>query len=357
MAQGNDQEKTEAATPKKREEARGKGQLAVSREIPSVMILLSALGVFLFGSNWIFSQLSMFMTGYLQGLDTLRIHDVNTARTLLMAVLKQMGLIFAPMALAVLVAGVMGNVIQVGWLFTTETLQPKLEKINPLSGIKRMFSLKMFIETIKAVLKVVLVGSLAYAVVKSRMGDIPGLMQMDVLHILSFVERVSLRIAFYICLALIILAVADFAFQRWQHEKDLRMTKQEVKDEQRQTMGDPKVKAKIKRLQKEMVMKRMMQAVPRADVVITNPTHLAIAVRFDPETMDAPMVLAKGAGHVARRIREIAADHDIPLVEQKPLARALFKAVEIGQFIPVELYRAVAEILAYVYRLRGKRQA
>lgn len=357
MAQGNDQEKTEPATPKKREEARNKGQLAVSREIPSVMILLSALGVFLFGGSWLFSQLSGFMTETFQGLEALRVHDVLTAQALLGDVFRRAGTMLAPVMLAVLLAGVAGNVIQVGWLVTFETLQPKLEKLNPLNGIKRMVSLKTFMETLKAVLKVVLVGGLAYAVVIRYLDDIPGLIQTDVSQIVAFTGRVSLLIAFYICLALIALAVGDFAFQRWQHEKELRMTKQEVKDEARQTMGDPKVKAKIKRLQREMAMQRMMQAVPKADVVITNPTRLAIAVRFDADTMDAPMVLAKGAGHVARRIREIAAENDIPLVEQKPLARALFKSVEIGQFIPVDLYRAVAEVLAYVYRLRGKRQA
>ena len=357
MAQGNDQEKTEPATSKKREEARNKGQVAVSREIPSVMILLSALGVFLFGGGWIFSQMSGFMAGFFGALHAFHIDDVQTARSMLAAIFGRVGTILAPVMLAVLIAGVVGNVIQVGWLFSTETLQPKLGKLNPLSGIKRMLSLKTFMETVKSVAKVMLVGSLAYGVVNSRLDDIPGLMQSDVADIVSFVGQVSLRIAFYICLALIVLAVADYTFQRWQHEKELRMTKQEIKDEARQTMGDPKVKAKIKRLQREMAMQRMMQAVPKADVVITNPTRLAVAVRFDPDTMDAPMVLAKGAGHMARRIREAAAEHHIPMVEQKPLARALFKSVEIGQFIPVNLYRALAEVLAYVYRLKGKRQA
>jgi flagellar biosynthesis protein FlhB len=357
MGQGNDQEKTEPASPKKREDARGKGQVAQSREIPSVLILFSALGVFMFAGNWMFNLLSEFMSGYFQHLDTMRFDDIHSARTLLSSALGRAGLVMAPVVVAVLIAGVAGNVIQVGWLFTTEPLMPKLEKLSPLKGIKRMVSLKMVMETLKSILKVVLVGSLAYAVILKRLDDMPGLMQVEVGEILAFAGRTSFVITFYICLSLIALALFDYVFQRWNHEKELRMTKQEVKDEQRQTLGDPKVKAKIKRLQREMAMQRMMNAVPDADVVITNPTRLAIAVRFDPETMDAPEVLAKGAGHVARRIREIARAHHVPLVEQKPLAQALFKAVAIGEFIPADLYRAVAEVLAYVYRLRGRPQA
>jgi len=172
-------------------------------------------------------------------------------------------------------------------------------------------------------------------------------------QILAFIARVALKVCFFVCLALIVLAVIDYVYQRWQHEKDLKMTKQEVKDELKQTYGDPKVKARIRGVQMDMARRRMMEAVPQADAVITNPTRLAIALKFNAREMIAPRVLAKGSGHIAHRIREIATEHQITIVEEKPLAQALFKMVDIGEYIPAELYRAVAEVLAYIYRLKG----
>jgi flagellar biosynthetic protein FlhB len=189
--------------------------------------------------------------------------------------------------------------------------------------------------------------------VKSDIKEFPILMHQEVGQILVFIARVSLKVCFFVCLAMIVLAVLDFIYQRWQHAEDLKMTKQEVKDEQKQTYGDPKVKARIRSVQLEMARRRMMEAVPGADVVITNPTHLALALKFDAREMVAPRILAKGSGHIAQRIREIAVEHQIPIVEEKPLAQALFKMVEIGDYIPAELFRAVAEVLAYVYRLKG----
>jgi flagellar biosynthetic protein FlhB len=185
------------------------------------------------------------------------------------------------------------------------------------------------------------------------MKEFPILIHQEVGQILVFIARVSLKVCFFVCLALIVLAALDFIYQRWQHEEDLKMTKQEVKDEQKQTYGDPKVKARIRSVQLEMARRRMMEDVPGADVVITNPTHLALALKFDAREMVAPRILAKGSGHIAQRIREIAVEHQIPIVEEKPLAQALFKMVEIGDYIPAELFRAVAEVLAYVYRLKG----
>jgi len=181
----------------------------------------------------------------------------------------------------------------------------------------------------------------------------PALIHQEVGQILRFIAQTSLKVCFFVCLAMLILAVIDYIYQRWQYENDLKMTKQEVKDEQRQTYGDPKVKARIRGVQMEMARRRMMEAVPEADVVITNPTRLAIALKFDAQEMIAPRVLAKGAGFIAHRIREIAEENHIPIVEEKPLAQGLYKMVEIGDYIPAELYRAVAEVLAYVYRLKG----
>jgi flagellar biosynthetic protein FlhB len=252
-----------------------------------------------------------------------------------------------------LIAGLAGNVLQVGFEIHSEALSLKFNKLNPVTGLKKLVSLQSLVELAKGIAKIIVVSAVAYGVVSRHLQQFPGLMQQDISQVLVFVAKVSFEIGFYVCLSLILLAVLDFAYQRWQHEKNLRMTKQEVKDERKQTEGDPKIKARIRRIQMEMAYRRMMAAVPEADVVITNPTHLAIALRFDGKTMIAPRILAKGAGFVAERIRQVAGENDVPVVENKPLAQALYKMVDIGDFIPVELYRAVAEVLAYVYRLKG----
>jgi len=354
MPERPDQERTEPASPKKRSDARKKGQVAMSREVPSVLILMASLGFFFFGGSWMVQALMQFMHGIFTNLNGMLLTDILTARDLLAFSLQKGLFILLPFMLAVLVAGVFGNVMQIGLLFSTETITPKLTKLNPINGFRRLVSAKTLAELPKSILKMVTVGSIAYVLVMKNLPRMPDLMQMSVAHILQEFGWIAFQIGFFVCLALILLAAADYIFQRWQHEKELRMTKQEVKDEQKQLMGDPQIKARIKSAQREMARRRMMAAVPEADVVITNPTRLAVALKFDADEMDAPMVVAKGAGEIARKIREIAREHDVPLVEEKPLARALYKTVEIDQFIPVELYRAVAEVLAYVYRLKGK---
>ena len=353
MPEKPDQEKTEPASSKKREEARKKGQVAISREVPSVLILMASLGFFYFGGGWMVSKMALFMNNTFLNLNGMIFSDVISARSMLFLTFQQALYILLPFMLAVLIAGVLGNVMQIGLMFTTETITPKLSKLNPLEGARRLVSGKTLIELPKSILKLVVVGSIAYLMVVKNLERMPDLMQLSVAEIMREFGWIAFQIAFFVCLALIVLAVADYLFQHWQHEKELRMTKQEVKDEQKQLMGDPQIKARIKSAQREMARRRMMAAVPEADVVITNPTRLAVALKFDADEMDAPQVVAKGAGEIARKIREIAREHDIPLVEEKPLARALFKTVEIDQFIPVELYRAVAEVLAYVYRLKG----
>jgi flagellar biosynthetic protein FlhB len=227
-----------------------------------------------------------------------------------------------------------------------------LSKLNPLSGIKRLFSLRSSVEVLKAVLKVIIVGGMAYATLFKEMDHIPALVELEISQIMTFTGHVALRLGYYTCLVLLVLAGVDYLFQYWQHERDLRMTKQEIKDEHRQQEGDPMVRSRIRAVQREMAQKRMMEAVPDATVVITNPTHLAVALKFD-RSMPAPKVIAKGAGHIAEKIKSIANEHDVPIIEQKPLARALYKNVEIDQYIPADLYHAVAEMLAYVYRLKG----
>jgi flagellar biosynthetic protein FlhB len=206
---------------------------------------------------------------------------------------------------------------------------------------------------LKSILKLSFVGWIAYRVVRGELSRIPPLVQSDVPGIMDYTAATSFKITFFVCLGLIVLAALDFAYQKWQHEKELRMTKQEVKEERKQADGDPKIKARIRRIQMEMATRRMMEMVPKADVVVTNPTHFAVALRFEAATMDAPTVVAKGADHMAARIREVAMEHDVPIVENKPLARSLYGSTEIGDAIPVDFYKSVAEVLAYVYRLKG----
>ena len=351
MAEDQDQERTEKATPKKKDEARKKGQIAQSREIPSVMVLLSALSVFYFAGGWMFNQLADVMRGIFDQL-VQKSFGVESAQNLLGHIFLQLFILLAPLLAVIIVAGVIANIVQSGFMLTGETLTPNFTKLNPVSGIKRLFSLRSMVEVVKSILKIIIVGGMAYATLFKEMDQIPALVDLEIFQIINFTGDVALRLGFYTCLVLMVLAGIDYVFQVWQHERDLRMTKQEIKDEHRQYEGDPMVRSRIRAVQREMAMKRMMEAVPDATVVITNPTHLAVALKFD-RSMPAPKVVAKGAGHVAEKIKSLAQEHDVPIIEQKPLARALFKDVEIDQFIPADLYHAVAEMLAYVYRLKG----
>jgi flagellar biosynthetic protein FlhB len=353
MPENTGQERTEKATPKRKQEARKKGQVAQSKEISSVMILMVSTTFFYFAGSWMFWNLSEFITGVYQNIDTLRFTDVAEASAFSVEIIYKLLSVLLPFLLPIAIAGFVANIIQVGFQINSEAMAPKFSKLNPISGMRRFISLKSLVELSKSIIKILIIGSIAYVLVKNDMKAFPALIHQEVWQILIFIGRASLKICFFVCLAMLVLAALDYIYQRWQHEKDLKMTKQEIKDEQRQTYGDPKVKARIRGVQMEMARRRMMEAVPEADVVITNPTHLAIALKFDAQEMMAPRVLAKGAGFVAQRIREIAEENQIPIVEDKPLARSLHKMVEIGDYIPAELYRAVAEVLAYVYRLKG----
>ncbi|MCJ8501294.1 flagellar biosynthesis protein FlhB [Desulfatitalea alkaliphila] len=351
MAEKPEQEKTEPATPKKRQEARKKGNVAQSREIPSVVVLLSALSVFYFAGGWMFGQLGEIMRSVFLQI-TYSDMGATTTHAMFWQLFKKVVLLLSPLLMVVAVAGIAGNVSQFGFMITGEKMKPKLSKLNPIEGIKRLLSLRSLIELFKSVFKVLIIGSVAFAVVRRELELIPAMVELSIPAVLAYVGGVALKMGFFTCLVLIILAALDYVFQRWQHERDLRMTKQEVKDEHKQSEGDPLVRSRIRSAQREMAQRRMMSQVPDATVVITNPTHLAIAIKFE-RSMPAPMVVAKGAGHVAQKIKEIAAENNIPVIEEKPLARTLYKSVEIDQYIPVDLYKAVAEILAYVYRLKG----
>lgn len=351
MAGDQNQDKTEQPTGKKLSDAREKGNVPQSREIPSVMVLSFGAGVIFFGGSWMLGRLIDMMRAIYQQSGSLQMAP-ETMHRFLWEVFSNSLIVLVPLMLAVATAGVVGNVAQFGFLITGEKLTPDFSKLNPVSGLKKLVSLRSLVELVKSILKLVIIGGVAYVVLNRYLDQIPGLMQLSVGGILSFIGHVSFQMCLYVCMVLLLMAVLDFTYVRWQHNHDLKMTKQEVKDEYKQREGDPSVKARIRSVQREMARRRMMEAVPEATVVITNPTHLAIAVKYQ-EGMPAPTVVAKGAGFVAQKIKAIAIENDIPVVENKPLARTMFKSTDIGDFIPADLYRAVAEILAYVYRLKG----
>lgn len=353
MSQDSGMDRTEKPTPKKLADARKKGQIAQSREIPSALILLTSLAVFFFGGHAMAKKLADLMQVSFRNLGGGWIENAGSVSQMMGWLFDQTMSLLMPMMIALLVTGIVANVAQFGFNLKEDLMAPDFKKLNPISGVKRLISLKSFVELMKSIFKISFVGLIAYLMLRKELITIPALIHMEVIDTAAYMGEVAFKIAFFVCLGLMVLATADFAYQRWQHQKDLMMTKQEVKEERKQSDGDPQVKSRIRSMQMEMAQRRMMEAIPTADVVITNPTHFAIAIKFDPEEMTAPQVVAKGADYIALRIREIATENDVPLVENKPLARTLYRSTEIGDFIPEELYRAVAEVLAYVYRLKG----
>jgi len=352
MAEEN---KTEKPTAKRRSESRNKGSVAQSKEVSSTFILLGSLGVFMLASSWMYDRLAAIMRSFFQKSGSFHLMDASMP-LLMEMVYRETLILLAPLFAAVIFIGIVSNVAQFGFLLTSYPLIPKLDKfLNPINGLKRVFSIRSLVELAKSLIKMLFIGSIAWIIIRKELSKMPGLIRMDIVDIMMYTGTTAYKICFYVCLGLLFLAAVDFAFQKWRHEEDLKMSKQEVKDEHKQQEGDPKVKARIRRNQMQFMRNRMMAAVPKADVVITNPTRLAIALSYDARTMAAPKVVAKGAGHLAARIREIAEEHHVMLMEHKSLAQTLYKSVEVDHFVPPDLYRAVAEVLAYVYRLKSGR--
>ncbi|MBI5345200.1 MAG: flagellar biosynthesis protein FlhB [Deltaproteobacteria bacterium] len=347
----NDQERTEQPTSRRREEARDEGRFAVSKELSSFFAILGGLAVLYSTGLWMAMGLVDVMKrsfGPMKGELT-----VEAASGLFQRLGFKFLVIILP-ALSIPLIGALSYVIQNGFAFTGKPLSPDFTKLNPLSGFKRLFSLNSAAELVKSILKVSVLGYVVYINVAKEWQTLPFLMDVDAAGAASYIASVSFRIMVRTVWVLALIAAIDYVYQRWQFEKGLRMTKEEVRREMKELEGDPMIKARIKSIQREYARKRMMQEVPKADVVVTNPTHLAVALRYDKEKAKAPLVVEKGAGLIAGKIREIAGRHGVPVVENKSLARTLFKHVEIGMEIPVTLYKAVAEILAYVYRLKGR---
>jgi len=355
MSQGG--EKTEKATSKKRKDAREKGQVRQSTEVNTTFCLLVMLGTLLIIWPWFTERLMEIFGTYLGasqfelargGMSPSEVGGIYTR-----VLLSMLGAIF-PILGAAMVAGIAVNLVQVGFLFTTKPLGMKLNRISPISGFKRMFSTKTLVDLTKSLLKVVLMGYIAYSNYIDLINDFPNYVGRDVYTTFVQIMRTAFTMALQMCILLAFVAAADFLYQWWKYEKDLRMTKQEVKDEYKLMEGDPQIKGKIRSKQRQMSAMRMMARVPEADVVITNPTHYAVALKYDDAISRAPVVIAKGQDYVARRIREIAVENNVEIVENPPLAQSLFALCEIDDEIPADLYQAVADILVFVYRQKGK---
>jgi len=347
------QERTEQATQRRREETRKRGQVARSTEVNSAVMLLVGFSVLLFFGDYLLRRIENVITGVFMLSPGYSLSQSNT-HVLALNMIRNFFSILLPVFLIMIVAAITVNIIQIGFLFTGEPLKPKWEKINPIEGFRRIFSRRSLESLIRDIIKITVVAWIGYASLKNIM---PGIMEMadaSVGQIFSFAGSMVFSTAMKILIGYAVLAVLDYGFQRWDFERSIMMTRQEVKEELKLTEGDPLLRARIRSVQRELARRRMMEEVPKAEVVITNPTEIAVALMYETG-MSAPMVCAKGRRLIAERIRQKAEEAGVPIIENVLLAQALFKAVDIGHFIPEALYAAVAEVLAYVYRLKGKK--
>ncbi len=345
-------ERTEAPTPKKRREAREKGQVARSQELNSFMILLAGTLIITgFHPCVVKGIRKVFVQAYMTQPETIEPGNMaNVAATLFGSFLP----IVAPFFIGIIAAGLLVNVGQVGFHITPSVLTLKFDKVNPVNGLKRILSWRSVFEALKGLIKVGLIGFVAYKVYRPAVNSILALSLNEHPDLIGMCVRVGGGIALRALLVMVVIAGLDYAFQSWQHQKSIRMTLRELRDELKETEGDPLVRERIRSIQREMLRRRMMEAVKTADVVVTNPMALAIALEYKQESQ-VPKVVAKGRKHLAEKIKKTAREFNVPVLENKPLAWALFKSCKVGDFIPVHLYRAVAEILAYVYSLKSRR--
>lgn len=350
MSDQDDAEKTEEPSARKLQQARSKGQVLSSREVNNFAVLLG--GAIVFGIVAPFTAMNIVrsVTAFIERPEAIDLSG-GGADTL-METLFGVAFAVAPAIGVLLVLAVLGAFMQTGWLLAPESLQPKFERISPMAGLKRLFSLKSIIELVKGVLKMAVVGIVAYIAIAPELDRMEIMVQMDPLELLGETHWVIIRMFIGVLIVMAVIAVADYAYQRYEFMSQMRMTKQEVRDEHKQTEGDPHIKGRLRQLRMQRARARMMAAVPSATVVVTNPTHYAVALKYEMEKMTAPRVVAKGVDAVALRIREVAKENEVPIVENRPLARALYDGVELDQEIPEEHYKAVAEVISYVYKLR-----
>ena len=348
------EDRTEQATPRKRQDAREKGQVAKSMEVNAALGLLAGfLAIKWFGPGLVTTWQDNTLHHLMQ---IGRYHELTTST--LQMVFMNSGITYLklvmPMLLFLMAVGVLSNVLQTGFIFSTHTLNFDFGRLNPLQGITRMFSMRSTMDLCKAAAKSAVIGYIIYSFFRDRGPEMTRLGWLEYSKIGPAISGLSVDLLLKASLIILVIAGIDYMFQRYQFEKQLRMTKQEIKEEYKRTEGDPLIKSRARQRAREMAQRRMMADVPKATVVITNPTHLAIALRYVPGEMLAPLIVAKGKNLIAQKIKEIAREHGVPVIENKPLARAMFEACEIGDSIPVELYEAVAEIIAFVFKQSGR---
>lgn len=345
-------EKTEKATPKKREEERRKGRVAKSQDINTALLLFFSFLLLAFAGTFMKNNMltlyTLTFTEYIHWEVT-----IQSALKLFSEVLIQFFQIIAPIMVISLIISVAANMIQVGVMFTTEPLKFDLKKLDPIQGAKRIFSIRALVELLKSFLKIIFIATITFSIIWFYKDEMMMLAFKNIESAIAFFGRTTIIMGIAATLALLFLAVLDYMYQKYDFEKNIRMSKQDIKDEHKNIEGDPLIKSKIREKQREAAMRRMMEEVPQADVVITNPTHYAIAIKYDELKASAPIVVAKGKDDIALKIKEIAKEHDIITVENKPLARALYDEVELDEIIPEHFYQAVAEVLAYVYQLNA----
>jgi flagellar biosynthetic protein FlhB len=348
---------TEEASSYRIEEARRKGQVAQSKEVAGMAALLASGVAMYVMSPQMGTQLAEFMREVFRTDLTARLNlgDSKILGETLVKALKLMGLISLPVALAGFAMGALGGFAQIGAIFSADPIQPDLTKIDPMKGLQRLFSMKVLIEGARIILKTAVVGFVAYLLIKTEVLQAPAWIGHDAIIQLPAMAKAAKGIFLSLSAILFVFAGLDYAYQRYEFMKSMRLTKQEAKQEFKEREGDPQIKARIRAVQREMARRRMMAAVKKADVIVTNPTHIAVAIVYEKDSMAAPRVVAKGADFLAQKIKKIASDAGVPLVENVPLARTLFKTVKVGQYVPRALYQAVAEVLAYVYRLKNRK--
>lgn len=357
MAENEDgTEKSEEPTQKKIDDARRKGQIPRSRELTTLMLTLSAaIFLFVYGSVMMADLVALMTDGLSFDRDVA--FDVQKQFSLIGSLIVQAIYMILPFVLLMVLLALVSPTLLGGWAFSAQAMTPKLSKLNPISGIKRMFSANALVELLKALAKFTLVLAIAIYFLYITFAEVLGL-GLEPLHsALTHAAVIIIKAFIFVSLALLVVAIVDVPFQLWNHTRQLKMTKQEVKEEHKQQEGNPEVKGRIRQVQREMSQRRMMQQVPEADVVITNPTHFAVALKYDPENMQEPMVLAMGADFMAAQIRTIAQANDISIIEAPPLARALYYNAEVDRPIPYDLFKAVAQVLAYVYQLKQNGKA
>lgn len=346
-------DKTEEPTPKKKKDARKQGNIAKSAEVNKAMTFIAILVVIYMMSGSIISELQGFIVNILSGDFSMTMND-NTIRILMFKVMMSFMKIVLPISLIIMVFGILGSLIQTGLFFSMESLKPKFSKLNPLTGLKNMFSMKAIVNLIKSMVVICIMIYLGYSFMSKNFEGIIKSGDIYLPYLFNIVLDLIKSILTSITLAVAVVAALDYGYEKFSHKKGLKMTKQEVKEEYKQMEGDPHIKGKIKQKQRQMANQRMMQAVPSSTVIVTNPTHISIAIRYEQGKDTTPIVVAKGADEVAFRIREIAKSHDIPIIENVPLARLIYKEVDIDQEIPEEMYKAVAEVLVAVYKIKNK---